>query len=76
MRWIMPEILETFADIVETLEFESDVEEPATMTTVKSKHNVLDYVATLKQFSVYQSFSGDVILAISNVESFLEKEVI
>ena len=55
------EIMETIADIYDTIEFESNMEEPVTMT-------ILEYFTTLKQFPLNQSSSGDVILAISKDE--------
>ena len=53
--------METIADIYETIEFESNMEKPVTMT-------ILDYFATLKQLPLNHSSSGDVILAISKDE--------
>ena len=55
------EIMETIADIYETIEFESNMKKPVTMT-------ILDYFATLKQLPLNHSSSGDVILAISKDE--------
>ena len=46
-----------------------------TIATVKSTHHGPDSIANFKQFFVIQSFPGDVILAISEVEDFLKKEV-
>ena len=64
-------------DIEEGSEVESDVEEePVNSTTIKNVNGALESATNLKAFFETQSFSGEVMLAISQMESFLEKKIV
>ena len=69
--------MDSIIEIEEGADVESDVEEePVNSTTVKNVNDALESATNLKAFFETQSFSGEVILAISQIESFLEKKIV
>ena len=79
INWNAPaiDLIDSITEIEESSEVESDVEEePKNSTTVKNVNDALESATNLKAFFETQSFSGEVMLAISQIESFLEKKIV